>query len=106
MSEQLDKRISKILFGISGAIIVYWLVMGVIWLYNWFVGLPAYDSGWWVSVGQFCLRNLSIIVVAYLIICLQTAGIVEFRFRKNFLKAFLLGIVLTPLGMMIAWGRK
>jgi hypothetical protein len=41
MNEQLDKRISKILFGVSCAIIVYWLAMGVIWLYNWFVGLPA-----------------------------------------------------------------
>jgi len=37
---------------------------------------------------------------------LQMAGLVEFRFRKNFLKAFLLGIVMTPPGMLLAWGRK
>jgi hypothetical protein len=82
MNEQLDKRISKILFGISGAIVLYW-----------------------ASLGQFCVNNLSIIIVVYLIICLQVAGLAEFRFRKNFLKAFLLGIVITPPLMMICWGR-
>jgi hypothetical protein len=105
MNEQLDKRISKILFGISGAIVLYWLVRGLIWLYHWFVGLPPYSSGWWASLGQFCVNNLSIIIVVYLIICLQVAGLAEFRFRKNFLKAFLLGIVITPPLMMICWGR-
>jgi len=106
MSEQLDKRISKILFTVSGAIVLYWLVKGLIWLYNWFVSLPAYSAGWWPALGHFCLNNLSIIIVLYLIICLQVAGLAEFRFRKNFLKAFLLGIVITPPGMLLAWGRK
>ena len=106
MSEQLDKRISKILFAVSGAIVLYWLVKGIIWLCEWFAGLPAYSAGWWEPLGQFCLNNLSIIVVIYLVICLQVAGVAEFRFRKNFLKAFLLGIVITPPGMLIAWGRK
>jgi len=106
MSKQLDKRISKILFAVSGAIVFYWLIKGLIWLYEWFAGLPAYSVGWWGPFGQFCLNNLSIIIVVYLVVCLQVAGLVEFRFRKNFLKAFLLGIVLTPPGMLIAWGRK
>lgn len=106
MSKQLDKRISKILFAVSGAIVLYWLVNGLIWLYDWFAGLLAYNTGLWGPLGQFCLNNLSIIVVVYLVICLQVAGVAEFRFRKNFLKAFLLGIVLTPPGMLIAWGRK
>lgn len=106
MNEQLDKRISKLLFAISGAIVLYWLIKGLIWLYHWFIGLTSFSSNWWASLGQFCLHNLSIIIVVYLIICLQVAGIAEFRFKKNFLKAFLLGIMITPPLMMIIWGRR
>ncbi|MBN2602064.1 MAG: hypothetical protein JXR87_08725 [Candidatus Marinimicrobia bacterium] len=106
MSEQLDKRISTILFAVSGAIVLYGLVKGLIWFYEWFINLPAYSAGWWGALGHFCLDNLSIIIVIYLVICLQVAGVAEFRFRKNFLKAFLLGIVLTPPGMIFIWGRK
>jgi len=106
MSETLDKRISKILFFASGLIILYWVIKGLIWLYHWFIGLPPYNSGWWITLGQFCLNNLSIVIVIYLIICLQIAGIAEFRFKKNFLKAFLLGIIITPPLMMIVWGRR
>jgi hypothetical protein len=106
MKERLDKKISKFLFGISGVIILYWLIKGLIWLYHWFVGLPPYSAGWWASLGQFCGHNLSIIIVVYLIICLQVAGIAEFRLKRNFLKAFLLGIIITPPLMMVFWGRR
>jgi hypothetical protein len=106
MSESIDKKVSRIVFLASGLIILYWVIKGLIWLYHWFIGLPAYSSGWWTSLGQFCLDNLSIIIVAYLIICLQVAGIAEFRFKQNFLKAFLLGIIITPPLMMVVWGRR
>jgi len=101
-----DKHLSKALFLISGGIVVYWLIKGLVKLYHWFVDLPAYSNGWWLVIGRFCINNLSIIIVVYLVICLQVAGIAEFKYKKNFLKAFLLAIVMTPPLMMVIWGRK
>ena len=106
MKTRTDKRIALALFLPSVVIVVYWIVKGLIKLYNWFISLPDYSSAWWSSLGSFCINNLSIIIVVYLIICLQVAGIVEFRFKKNFLKAFLYGILMTPPVMLITWGRK
>ncbi|HCL00754.1 MAG TPA: hypothetical protein DHW42_11700 [Candidatus Marinimicrobia bacterium] len=102
----LDKCLSRALFLISAGIVVYWLIKGIVRLYHWFVDLPDYSTDWWLVIGRFCVNNLSIIIVVYLVICLQVAGIAEFKNKKNFLKAFLLAIVLTPPLMMAIWGRK
>ena len=101
MNEHIDKKISRILFIIIAGIVCYWLIEIGINLYGWLQSLGPADSSWWGSVGSFCLQNISIILVIYIIMCLQSAGIAEFKFRKDFLKSFLLAIVLTPPGMMI-----
>lgn len=106
MKISLDKKIAMSLLAVSGGILVYWLIRGLILLYGWLKGLGEYNAGWWISLGQFLYRNLSIVIVIYVIICLQVAGLMEFKFRRNFLKAFLLSLVLTPPGMLLLWGRK
>lgn len=106
MTDKRDRIYSNIFFIPALLIVVYWIIKGLIKLYNWLSELPAYNSGWWVSIGNFCLSNLSIIIMIYIIICLQVAGVAEFKFKKNFLKAFLLGLVITPPIMMAAWGRE
>jgi len=106
MTDKRDKIFSNIFFIPTILIVIYWIITGLIKLYNWISGLSSYNSGWWLSIGNFCLSNLSIIIVIYIIICLQAAGIAEFKFRKNFLKAFFLGLIMTPPVMIAAWGRK
>lgn len=106
MTDKRDKIFSNIFFVPTILIVIYWIITGLIKLYNWLSGLSSYNSGWWFSIGNFCLSNLSIIIVIYIIICLQAAGIAEFKYRKNFLKAFFLGLIMTPLVMIAAWGRK
>lgn len=106
MKTWTDKKIALALFLPSVMIVVYWIIKGLIKLYNWFVSLPDYSSAWWNSLGSFCINNLSIIIIVYLIICLQVAGIAEFRFKKNFIKAYLFGIIMTPPIMMIVWEKK
>ena len=106
MSNKYDSIISKFFLIPAVMIVLYWIVRGVIWLYGWFVELPSYSTEWWVEIGSFCLNNLSIIVVIYIFMCLQVSGLAEFKFRKNFVKAFLLGLVMTPPVMIAVWGRK
>ncbi|MCK4296015.1 MAG: hypothetical protein KAX28_05090 [Candidatus Marinimicrobia bacterium] len=106
MTDKRDKIFSRIFFIPALLIIIYWIIKGLIKLYNWLSGLPAYNSGWWLSIGNFCLNNLSIIIVIYVIICLQVAGVAEFKLKKNFLKAFFLGLIMSPPVMIAAWGRK
>ncbi|RKY54279.1 MAG: hypothetical protein DRP89_05110 [Candidatus Neomarinimicrobiota bacterium] len=106
MTDKRDKIFSKIFFIPALLIVFYWIIKGLIKLYNWLSGLPIYSSGWWLSIGNFCLSNLSIIIMIYVIICLQVAGVAEFKLKKNFLKAFLLGLVETPPIMMAVWGKR
>jgi hypothetical protein len=103
---QIDKRIGGILLFIVAGIVLYWISTGLITLWDWLVSLGPYQASWWVSLGKFLWRNFGIVFIIYVIICLQVSGIVEFLFRKNFIKAFLLAIVLTPPVMMVVYGHK
>jgi hypothetical protein len=105
MKLSLDKKIAIPLLVISGGIMIYWLVGVFIWLVSWLEHLGAYNPHWWGLLGTFLYRNISILIVMYVILCLQSAGIAEFRYRKNFLKAFLFSMIMTPLGMLFFWGR-
>ena len=106
MTDKSDKRLAGIAAVPALAILLYWVYLGIGKLVEWIGSLGAYQPEWWTIVGKFCLHNLSILLVIYTIICLQVAGIAELRFRKNFLKAFLLAIVMTPPLMMAAWGCR
>lgn len=99
--EQKDKNIARGLTIISGGIVVYWLYQLIHWLIRWFSTVRIETSAIWSNFGGFCLENLSIILVVYVFICLQIAGVVEFRYRKNFTEAFFLGIIFTPIIMLI-----
>ena len=106
MNEKRDKIISKFFLIPAGAIVLYWIVNGIIELVKWFATLPHYSSQWWIAIGNFCSTNLSIIVIAYIFICLQVSGIAEFKYRKNFLKSFILATIITPPLMMLIWGKR
>ncbi len=101
-----DNIISRIFsIGIL-CILIYWCYKGIVWIWNWYFDSGGYTSQWWPDLGGFLWRNISIVVVIYGIACLQASGLAELKFRKNFLKAFGLALILTPPGMMIVYGHK
>ncbi|MFH1213167.1 MAG: hypothetical protein V1681_03710 [Candidatus Neomarinimicrobiota bacterium] len=104
--ERKDRTISRILLAISGGILTYWIFRIAMWSVRWLSNFSISTAGSWHDPGNFCLDNLSIILVVYVIICLQVAGVVEFRFRKSFIKAFFLGIFVTPPIMLVYMKRK
>lgn len=105
MNRDMDRNISRIIMIGITLILLYWLYHLGVWAIDWLGSIGQIDSSRWLGLGHFCVKNISIILVAYVIICLQAAGIAEFRYRKNFVKAFFLAIGLTPLGMLI-WCRR
>jgi|GEM_PF-798808 len=100
-SDCKDKNIARLILAISGGIVIYWLFRLSVWLIHWLINSSLQTAGMWTNFGGFCLNNLSIILVVYVIICLQIAGVMEFRYRRNFTQAFFLGIILTPVFMPI-----
>jgi len=99
--ERQDKIIARGFLAIAGGILIYWLYELIAWLVRWLNSAGGAAAGIGINFGEFCLNNLSIILVVYVIICLQIAGIVEFRQRKSFTGAFFLGIILTPIFMLV-----
>jgi hypothetical protein len=99
-SERRDKNIARSILIVSGGIVIYWLYEAIVWLVHW-LSTAGLKAGVGVNFGEFCLDNLGIILVVYVIICLQIAGVVEFRQRRTFTEAFFLGVILTPILMPV-----
>ncbi|MCF7796259.1 MAG: hypothetical protein K9N11_01545 [Lentisphaeria bacterium] len=87
-------------------ILLPWIWDGLVWLWNWYVGYADSDANFWQDVWQGFLNNFSVILIIYTIICLQVAGVTEFKLKRHFLPAFILAIFLTPPGMMVAYGHR
>lgn len=100
-----DILISRILAVTIVLILAIWIWNGVTFLWDWYLAISRTGSVW-SSVWEFCKENLSFFIVIYGIICLQVSGIAELKFEKNFLKAFVLALFLTPPVMMGVYGRR
>ncbi|MCF7802145.1 MAG: hypothetical protein K9N34_09005 [Candidatus Marinimicrobia bacterium] len=88
------------------AILLPWIWDGLVWLWDWYVGYAESEANFWQDVWRGFLTNFSIILIVYTIICLQVAGVAEFKLKRHFLPAFLLALILTPPGMMAAYGHR
>ncbi len=101
----LDILLSRILITAVILIVASWIWEGVAHLWEWYSTTSETNSAW-SSVWDLCKRNLSFFVVAYGIVCLHVSGLAELKYEKNFLKAFLLALFLTPPVMMGIYGHR
>ena len=106
MSERTDRRIAGALSIPSIGIILYLLAKGLAGLWHGLSQVTAYNPDWWPQIGHFCVANLSVLIVIYLLICVQIAGIIELRWKRNFIKVFLMCVFLTPVGTLLFHGVK
>ena len=95
-------RMLGLVIAASAAYLVY---SGVVIVWNWYLDLPV-ETGFWVGLWALMSDNSSIFLAIYCIICLNSAGIAEFKFRRPFVWAFLLAVPLTPPLMIAAWARR
>lgn len=82
--------------------IVYWVTMFVI---HWAQALPP-DVGFWAALWVVIKGHPSIVAAIYIILCLNAAGVAEFKFKRSFARAFLLAVPLTPFLMIGLWARR
>ena len=100
-----DKIFSRLLILVILIVLLPWVWDGLVWSWDWYQGLDGASTNIWAETGRFIWTNLSVFLIAYTIICLQVAGLAEFKFNRNFLPALLLALIITPPVMMATYGR-
>ena len=96
MKKIQDKSISISILAVSGLAIVWWF-------YCYYIG--SYNSA---MVGTINLKtivswgisNSDIILIVYIFLCLQIAGISEFKQRQDYILVALISLVFTPIGLL------
>ncbi len=88
---------------IAGLGYLLYLVYGFI--ADWYTAIPA-ATGFWAALWEVIKENPSIAAALYVLGCLNSAGVAEFKFGKNFVLAFLLALPLTPFIMIGVWARR
>ena len=103
--EKLDSILSRIIMIFIVLIVGYWLWSIIKSLVESSAGQCNYFNVSWAEIIGFCKKYITILLVAYGFICVQISGIAEMKYEKNFLKAFILSIILTPPVMMAVYGH-
>lgn len=107
MKRDPEKILPRVFIFAILAILIYWIWNGFQWLWEWYVYVGASSNTTvWHEIWVFIKENLSIIVVLYGIVALQSAGLAELKFDKPFLLSFGLALCLTPPVMMGVYGHK
>lgn len=96
MKKNQDKPISLIILSVSGLAIAWWF-------YSYYLGS---DSS--AMVGTINLKtivswgtsNSDIILIVYIFLCLQIAGLSEFKQRQDYLLVAIISLVFTPIALL------
>ena len=96
MKNKLDKSISLIVLTISGLAII-------LWFYNYYLGsdssilLKDFNVNSLLSWG---VNNTDLLIIFYIFLCLQLAGLSEFKQRQDYLVVALISLIFTPIGLL------
>ena len=96
MKNNLDKSISLLVLTISGLAII-------LWFYNYYLGsdsfilLKDFNVNSLLSWG---VNNSDLLIIFYIFLCLQLAGLSEFKQRQDYLAVAFISLVFTPIGLL------
>ena len=96
MKNNLDKSISLIVLTISGLAII-------LWLYNYYLGLDNSILLKDFNVNSFLtwgINNTDLLIIFYIFLCLQLAGLSEFKQRQDYLVVAFISLIFTPIGLL------
>ena len=79
------------------------------WIYNYYIGVDGS-----ASMNDFNLRNLvlwvrnntDLFLIIYVFLCLQLAGLSEFKQRQDYLVVALISLIFTPIGLLFIKEEK
>ena len=95
MKNNLDKSISLVVLTISGLAII-------LWFYNYYLGsdsfilLKDFNVNSLLSWG---VNNSDLLIIFYIFLCLQLAGLSEFKQRQDYLVVAFISLIFTPIGL-------
>ena len=96
MKNNLDKSISLAVLNISGLAII-------LWFYNYYLGsdsfllLKDFNVNSLLSWG---VNNSDLLIIFYIFLCLQLAGLSEFKQRQDYLVVAFISLIFTPIGLL------
>ena len=96
-NDKKDKLISILFWMLSTGVIIWWITAAYLdagaeqTLYTLF----ALENI--VKWGQ---ANIDIVIISYIFICLQAAGVSELTQRQDYLLVAIISLVFTPLGLL------
>ena len=96
MKNNLDKSISLVVLTISGLAII-------LWFYNYYLGsdsfilLKDFNVNSLLSWG---VNNSDLLIIFYVFLCLQLAGLSEFKQRQDYLVVAFISLIFTPIGLL------
>ena len=96
MKNNLDKSISLVVLTISGLAII-------LWFYNYYLGsdsfilLKDFNVNSLLSWGA---NNSDLLIIFYIFLCLQLAGLSEFKQRQDYLVVAFISLIFTPIGLL------
>ena len=96
MKNNLDKSISLAVLTISGLAII-------LWFYNYYVGSDSIITTEDFNINSFLfwsLKNKDLLIILYIFLCLQLAGLSEFKQRQDYLVVALISLIFTPIGLL------
>ncbi len=96
MKNNLDKSISLIVVTISGLAII-------LWFYNYYLSLDNSILLNDFNVNSFLtwgINNTDLLIIFYIFLCLQLAGLSEFKQRQDYIVVAFISLIFTPIGLL------
>ena len=96
MKNNQDKSISLAVQTISGLAII-------LWFYNYYLGSDSSAFLKDFNVYSFLtwgMNNTDLLIIFYIFLCLQLAGLSEFKQRQDYLVVALISLIFTPIGLL------
>ena len=96
MKNNLDKSISLAVLTISGLAII-------LWFYNYYLGSDSFILLKDFNVNSFLtwgINNTDLLIISYIFLCLQLAGLSEFKQRQDYLVVAFISLIFTPIGLL------
>ena len=96
MKKNLDKSISLVVLTISGLAII-------LWFYNSYLGSDSFILLKDFNVSRLLswgVNNSDLLIIFYIFLCLQLAGLSEFKQRQDYLVVAFISLIFTPIGLL------
>ena len=96
MKNNLDKSISLAVLTISGLAII-------LWFYNYYLGSDSFILLKDFNVNRLLswgVNNSDLLIIFYIFLCLQLAGLSEFKQRQDYLVVAFISLIFTPIGLL------